>query len=140
MDCDTDLFNNFGYYDILDNSVSSDFPVIAKVYVSYKNTPWDYSDSLQKIVAILVRNKKFSMPSLPLEIGDSINTSCKQFKCCEIDGIVYLERANCKIAINQIDGRVLKYFIWKSNIKKFDFRKYHHQIKSILDCFSFNNR
>lgn len=113
--CETinDTNQLFGYYNIIDKSIKSGSPLVAKFFVSFPTLPWTYNDSSQKIISILVLNEKFAVDIVPFDIGDKIEIIDNFYsKYKIIDDIILFENGEYYLAVESHNDTVRGYLLW----------------------------
>jgi len=131
--CILSVYDNFGFYDIIDRKSKLKPAVVAKVLVSFKSMPWHYVDDDQTIIAVIVFDKLFKCDWFSFDIGDETEKMSKSFnKEMIIEDISYFRKENIVIAVKSNKGEITKYMFWQCDSTNTDVKRKHQIVKKYL--------
>ncbi len=124
---------HFGFYDVIDVNSKLKPAIVAKIFVSFSNIPWHYSDKGQEVISVIVYDSLFKCVKAPFIIGDNIEIAISQIgKYKTVKDICYFKTPKLSVATKIMNQKILRYMFWKCDSTRIDFSRTHAEVEKFL--------
>jgi hypothetical protein len=132
--CQYNQKQHFGFYDFIDKNSKLIPAIVAKALVTFEKLPWNYFDSDQKIILLVVSDRLFKCNPFSFSVGDSVSKIDRSLtKLTILENIHYFQLGSCMVAAKENDGLIIKYIYWHCKLSEDEVKEIHKSVKNYLN-------